>query len=195
MSGEALLDFGSGPAPYQELFSGFSRYVTADLPGEAAELTIENGLVPADDGAFDAVISTQVLEHVPDPDDYLAEARRLLKPNGRLVLSTHGIYRYHPQPEDLWRWTGPGLRRLLERSGYRVVSQVPVVSAPAAAMTMLSQYAAEALPGRLRPAWHWVSQIVVGITERFSRVLGSTPEDAALFVVVAERSDLRRAND
>lgn len=186
MAGVALLDFGSGPSPYRQLFSRFDRYVTADLPGEGADLTIQDGRVPAEDGTFDTVLSTQVLEHVPDPDAYLGEARRLLQSGGRLVLSTHGIYRYHPSPEDLWRWTGPGLRRQIERCGFRVIEQVPVVSAPAAALTMLFQYAVAVIPRPIEPAWHLLTQGLVQIVNHFSGAVGSTPDDAALFVVVAE---------
>ncbi len=49
------------------------------LPGEATAL-------PADDGAFDAVVCIQVLEYVPDVAAALAEFRRVLRPGGRLLL-------------------------------------------------------------------------------------------------------------
>jgi SAM-dependent methyltransferase len=73
------------------------------------------------DCTADVVVSTQVLEHVPDPRAYLLECRRILKPGGMLILTTHGYWEYHPQPTDLWRWTGPGLRKLVEASGFRVL--------------------------------------------------------------------------
>ena len=189
MSGQAVLDFGAGPAPYRALFSKFERYVTADIPGEDAELVIENGSVPAEDGAFDAVVSTQVLEHVPDPDSYLAEAHRLLRPGGTLVLSTHGIYWYHPVPVDLWRWTGPGLRRQIERCGFDVADMLPVLTAPAAGLNLFFQYGASALPGRLRPAWHFLAQWIVRLVNR-SRLIARETNDAGLFVVVARARPL-----
>jgi arsenite methyltransferase len=48
-------------------------------PGEAAKL-------PFDDGSFDAVVSTQVYEYVADIGAALAEARRVLRPGGRLLV-------------------------------------------------------------------------------------------------------------
>ena len=47
-----------------------------------------DGPVSRQDGGFDVVCSFQVLEHVPDPAAYLAEARRLLRPGGTLLLTT-----------------------------------------------------------------------------------------------------------
>ena len=40
---------------------------------------------------------------------------------GRLILTTHGIFVYHPDPQDNWRSTSEGLRRLVEKHGYQVV--------------------------------------------------------------------------
>jgi 2-polyprenyl-6-hydroxyphenyl methylase/3-demethylubiquinone-9 3-methyltransferase len=40
------------------------------------------------DGSLDAVISTMVMEHVPDEHAYLAEIRRLLRPGGRAYVTT-----------------------------------------------------------------------------------------------------------
>jgi SAM-dependent methyltransferase len=187
MSGKAILDYGSGPAPYRSLFGSFDRYVTADLAGKGADLTIDGTRVEAEDASFDAVLSTQVLEHVPDPDAYLAEAHRVLAPGGTLMLSTHGIYWYHPSPEDLWRWTGPGLRTQVERCGFRVHKVIPVVSPAAAALTMIFQYFARAIPSFLRPAWKMIGQWFVLLTNKLATAIVPTEDDAAVFVVVAER--------
>src|SRR6185436_6911761 len=73
------------------------------------------------DASADAVVSFQVLEHVDDVETYLSECNRVLRPGGRLVLTTHGIWVYHPMAgicEDYWRWTGAGLRKTVEAYGF-----------------------------------------------------------------------------
>jgi ubiquinone/menaquinone biosynthesis C-methylase UbiE len=49
------------------------------------------GRLPFADDAFDVVVAGEVLEHVPHPDLMLTEIRRVLRPSGRLLLSTPNI--------------------------------------------------------------------------------------------------------
>ena len=51
-----------------------------------------------------------------------ASSRRVTRPGGRVLLSTHGAMVYHPNPVDLWRWTRAGLERLFRRTatGHRL---------------------------------------------------------------------------
>lgn len=43
--------------------------------------------IPEPDGAFDAILCSEVLEHIPEPTKALDEFRRLLKPGGALILT------------------------------------------------------------------------------------------------------------
>jgi len=126
--GVVAVDFGCGDQPYRKLFEQYgAEYRGADL-GQVAEISIRpSGRVDAPDACADLVLSFQVLEHVRDLDTYLAEAKRLLRPGGRLLLSTHGTWLYHPHPEDHRRWTRMGLVNELESRGWTVESWDAVV--------------------------------------------------------------------
>jgi SAM-dependent methyltransferase len=49
---------------------------------------VEEAPLPFPDDTFDVVTSFQVIEHVPSPQAYLAEAKRVLKPGGTLLCVT-----------------------------------------------------------------------------------------------------------
>jgi SAM-dependent methyltransferase len=111
--GKRVLDVGCGVKPYAPFFARAATYVGVDVADNAAadlEGTVED--LPVEDASFDVVLCTQVLEHVDDPARAVRELRRVTAPGGRVLASTHGVQIYHPNPQDLWRWTHTGLERL-----------------------------------------------------------------------------------
>ena len=70
---------------------------------------------------YDVVLCEQVLEHVPDPWAAARTLHGLCKPGGHVIVSTPFLIKVHNEPADFWRFTGPGLRLLLERAGLDVV--------------------------------------------------------------------------
>src|SRR5205823_2015302 len=67
----------------------------------------------------------------------LSECLRVLRPGGRMLLSTHGVFPYHPDPVDLWRWTCEGLRREVEQVGFEVVRFEGVIGMAATGLQLL----------------------------------------------------------
>jgi SAM-dependent methyltransferase len=130
-----VLDFGCGGSPYRSLF-GDCIYHRADLIG-GPNLDVEYGpdaRLPLAAAAYDCVLSTQVLEHVQDPVAYLRECHRVLIPGGHLLLTTHGSFEDHACPEDFWRWTAFGLRRLVEDVGLQVNELKKLTTGPRGAL-------------------------------------------------------------
>jgi SAM-dependent methyltransferase len=138
-----LLDVGCGVKPYYPLFEPHvAEYVGVDVAGNPAadlEGTIES--LPVGDETFDVVLCTQVLEHCGDPSAGVRELRRVLKPGGRVLASTHGVQVYHPAPTDYWRWTHAGLEKLFEDNGeWRSVTVRPASGTTACLALLLSIY-------------------------------------------------------
>ena len=126
--GLVALDFGCGERPYQSLVEAQGMaYVGADIAGTPDVAIATDGTLDAPAAEYDLVLSFQVVEHVRDLDTYFAEARRVLRPGGQMLLSTHGTWLYHPHPEDHRRWTREGLLAELAGRGFEVIDCRPVV--------------------------------------------------------------------
>jgi SAM-dependent methyltransferase len=129
--GARVLDAGAGDAPYRELFA-HCEYRTSDWSnsvhegGRTADVVASLDALPLPDGELDAVLNTQVLEHVADPQAVLNELARVLAPGGELWLTVPLVNELHEEPHDYFRYTPYGLTTLFERAGLDVVSIEPL---------------------------------------------------------------------
>ena len=87
----------------------FSRTAIALAAGHRRDAAVERldllvadiGAIPHPDGVFDAVVSCETVEHVPDPQRAVRECARVLRPGGRLYLTSPyylgvmGVYRLY----------------------------------------------------------------------------------------------------
>ncbi len=119
-----IVDAGAGQAPFAELFER-CRYVALDFGrGDAdwdySRLDVVGDLqkIPLRSGCAAAVINTQVLEHVRDPELVLREIHRILEPGGELFLTVPQGWHEHQQPYDFFRFTRFALDSLLEKAGF-----------------------------------------------------------------------------
>lgn len=195
IQGRSILDFGAGSAPYKKIFLKYGfRYETADIGGDHSYLVVPGRLIPCDSERFDVVASFQVLEHVWDLDWYFSEVRRVLKKEGKLILSTHGVWLYHPHPTDFRRWTRDGLINEIEARGFVVEKIFPVVG-PLAWTTQFRllayNFVFQKIPVIFRPLI-----FVLNVFSYFKMLIEDcvTPRDvveknASTYVVVARRHD------
>lgn len=131
-----VLDYGCGGSPYRALFP-MADYRRADYAGGGDRLDYvlsTDGLVNEEDETFDLILSTQVLEHVPDTRLYLKECFRLLKHDGHLYITTHGTYPDHGCPHDYYRWTAEGLAKDIRATGFDVIRIEKHTTGPRAAI-------------------------------------------------------------
>lgn len=124
LKGKKILDIGAENSPYQDYFSEGSYY-TLDIK-QNKEKNIDyigdlnTGVPSIIDQDFDYILCTQVIEHVREIKKCFAEFNRILKPGGRLFLTTNFVYEEHMIPEDFFRFTSYGLRFLGESNGFKV---------------------------------------------------------------------------
>jgi SAM-dependent methyltransferase len=128
-----LLDVGCGQRPYETLFRPFiTEYVgieheatfghtNASTSAQKPDLYYDGHTLPFPDKSFDTLINIQVLEHTPEPGRLVQEMSRVLKDDGRLILSAPFDFRLHEQPHDYFRYTPHGLRTLCEKAGLEIV--------------------------------------------------------------------------
>jgi len=151
-AGARVLDAGAGEAPYRELF-GHCDYVTTDWTesvhsgAHGADVIASLDALPLDDASFDAVVCTQVLEHVFEPARVLAELHRVLRPGGRLWMTVPLTWPLHEEPFDFYRYTPHGLTALLDRAGFDEV-HVAARNGYFATMAQLCRIAPDAV------GWH-----------------------------------------
>lgn len=121
-----LLDIGCGSKPYRSLFT-VDAYIGLDIDSETtrkrgiADHLYDGTKFPFPDESFNSALCNQVLEHVFNPNDFLREINRVLKPNGKLLLTVPFVWDEHEQPYDYARYSSFGLRALLENNGFRLL--------------------------------------------------------------------------
>lgn len=122
-----LLDLGCGRVPFYAAYRGHVEdNVCVDWPGSPhATLHVDQFCdlsqpLPFPDDAFDTLLSSDVIEHLPDAPLAFREMSRVLRPGGTLLLNSPFLYMLHEVPHDYCRHTRYSLERLCRSAGLRV---------------------------------------------------------------------------
>jgi SAM-dependent methyltransferase len=79
---------------------------------------MKDGALPFPDRSFDAVMLDNVLEHIAEPLPLLAEIRRVLLPDGVVVVGVPGVKGFAADPDHKVFYDEQSLTRVLERSSF-----------------------------------------------------------------------------
>lgn len=122
--GQRLIDIGAQNSPYRTSFHQV-EYVSQDTyqnqDGTVQVIgDVVEGLPGVLPDSFDYILCTQVLEHLTRPEQAFREFYRILKPGGKMFLTTHQSFEEHMAPHDYFRFTRYGLEYLGEVTGFTV---------------------------------------------------------------------------
>ena len=125
-----LLDFGCGSKPYQSLFTNAREYIGLDYESEGHSHANENidviydgKKIPFGDEHFDSVFSSEVFEHIFNLEEIIPEIKRVMKKQGKILITCPFVWNEHEVPMDFARYTGFALKHLFEKNGFEVLIQ------------------------------------------------------------------------
>jgi SAM-dependent methyltransferase len=111
-----VLDVGCGESPYRFLLGRDVQYVGTDILDpqhfdrkNAAIVAFNGQNLPFAEHAFDAVVCTEVLEHVKDYQSLIDEIHRVMRVGGRAIFTVPWSARNHYIPHDFYRYTPTSL--------------------------------------------------------------------------------------
>lgn len=188
IKGGKLLDVGCGTKPYKALFDVEQydglEYDTPEYRHEKrAEYFYDGHSFPFENESYDNVISNEVFEHVFNPEEFLSELNRVLKMDGKLLLTVPFVWDEHEQPYDFARYTSFGLKSLLEQHGFKIIEYRKSVNDLGVVFQLINDYIYKKCIKRGKRK-HW---IIVNTLCSVFNVLGSiivkvTPKNEDLYL-------------
>lgn len=140
--------------------------------------------LPLRSSCADAVVLSWALYISREPVGVLVEAARVVRPGGRLLLTTPFVFPLSPEPSDYWRFTEDGLRWLLHRAGFEHIEVVPLGDRWSSSVTLLEPFL------RPRRLVGLVAGLLAVALDRVTRRLPYTPRPCPAGYFVVARAPL-----
>lgn len=123
----SILDLGSkssGSSYYKYIkIEDESNITFTDLcAGEGVTMVDVEEKLPFEDNSFDIVLAFHLFEHVYKYQVSVSEVYRILKPQGKFIVSMPFMHKYHADPADYFRMTDEAVVRVWEEGGLQCES-------------------------------------------------------------------------
>ncbi len=128
-----LLDVGCGSKPFAGHFRDrVTRYLGTDLASsrhlgeDRPDVFARAEALPTRDGSIDTMLSLSMLTYLPEPQRFVNEAFRSLRPGGVLILEFTQMAPVYDAPHDYFRFTRYGAEHLLKAAGFEPLDYIPI---------------------------------------------------------------------
>lgn len=138
---DSVLEIGSGKGAFANILSK-NNYVGLDFSKNAKQLAALNGIKIENESIhcyaekkpelFDVVVSFQVLEHIPDPFEFIESALKTLKTGGKLIIAVpndNSFLKYESYnvlnmpPHHVTRWSEESLEYIAEKFNLEIINK------------------------------------------------------------------------
>ena len=141
----SLLDIGSGTGDFLALAKNAGWKTTGIEPNEKAKsisiskgVSFVNDLESIKNNRFDVITMWHVLEHVPNIKQQISELKRLLKPNGTIIIAVPNFKSYdanyykefwaaYDVPRHLWHFSKTAIEKLFAVQNLKLIKTLPMI--------------------------------------------------------------------
>jgi SAM-dependent methyltransferase len=193
-----LLDLGCGKVP---LFMAYRDYVIDNICVDWANTLHKNEYLdfecdltkplPFEDGEFNTIILSDVLEHLQKPEFLLGEMSRVLAKHGKIIVNVPFYYGLHETPNDYYRYTQFALRDFVNNAGLKLIKLNSIGGVPEIMTDIFSKNVMRVpkIGSLIAMFAQWLTSIFIK-TKIGRKISKATAEDfPLLYVVVAEKAD------
>lgn len=191
----SVLDVGCGQKPYRYLFQT-DHYIGMDRNIEVnPDIVATSQCFPFKKRIFDNIVCFETLEHIKSPEKCLRNLQRVLKKEGKLLLTVPFEWPLHYEPHDYWRFTPYSLKILLTKAGFKIqkIDRIGGLFAVIGSrfVDVFSRKLEKAIPIRnpfkfmiVAVVFHPISLLFYGLSKVFDRI---DDKDAFGWIVLADR--------
>lgn len=168
------LDVGCGSKPYVQLFKNVTDYVGMDIEksghkhqDSSIDVFYDGSKFPFEDNSFDSLVFFEVLEHVFNPNEFLEQIAKVVKPGGHCLITIPFIWGEHEQPYDYARYSSFGLKHLFDTHGLEVVQHKKYLADLRLMFLLMNSYVYTVFKKYLPGVLAWIFIIPFSILNNF----------------------------
>jgi SAM-dependent methyltransferase len=99
-----------------------AEWITADIvPERNPDIVLDvSDMHQIESESIDGISAIELFEHVEKIEDGIRECHRILKKEGKIIISAPFLYPFHADPWDFQRWTEVKWKQQLEQTGFKI---------------------------------------------------------------------------